>query len=529
MPKATLKRRLRLLALAGCLPAAQAFLCGQQGQTPVQDPAPRTAGQAAGGIRDLTLQQCLDMALQENHRRPASKFAVAMAEAQHRQALAGYWPQVNLKGGYQRLDEPLNFIFPSSAVPIPAQTIPVPGGSALVTIPANAFGPGFPPANVQLPVSYPGQAVNTPAQNYVVPEQNIRVLDRDLLLGSLNLTWLLYDGGMRSGLRAQTGGLVAMMREEARRTDLEIIDSVKRMYWGAVLARQVRQVGADTLARMETTLQLTEAVYKEGSGKVTRADYLDNLVMVESLRSLVALLEKNEAMSQAALANTVGLSWRASIQPSDGEIPLDEYAEDLEELVGASYQFSPDWAKLEAGIRAAQGAVTTARSGSYPKVAVTGDLHRWWNNGFNSGMSTPQNRMGWAAGVGIEFPLFNGFQTRNKVNETLARVNQLKETQFLLKEGLGLQIKDLVLSLNAAAKSRQATLRALKSAEENRDLNTRAYQNDLVETQDVIRAQLMEALMAAQHYKARYDYVAILSQLSLVVGTEVRERLAAKP
>ena len=35
--------------------------------------------------------------------------------------------------------------------------------------------------------------------------------------------------------------------------------------------------------------------------------------------------------------------------------------------------------------------------------------------------------------------------------------------------------------------------------------------------------------MAAQHYKARYDYVAVLSQLSLVVGTEVREKLGAKP
>jgi len=137
--------------------------------------------------------------------------------------------------------------------------------------------------------------------------------------------------------------------------------------------------------------------------------------------------------------------------------------------------------------------------------------------------------MGWTAGVGVGFPLFNGFQTQNTVSETLARVNQLQQTQFLLREGLGLQIKDLVLSLDAAAKSQQATLRAMQSAAENRDLNTRAYQNELVETEAVIKAQLMEALMAAQHYKARYDYVAVLSQLSLVVGTEVREKLGAKP
>ena len=60
-----------------------------------------------------------------------------------------------------------------------------------------------------------------------------------------------------------------MMKQECRRTDLEITNSVKRLYYGAVLAIQLHQLGKDTLARMETTLDLTETMYKEGSGKVT--------------------------------------------------------------------------------------------------------------------------------------------------------------------------------------------------------------------------------------------------------------------
>jgi hypothetical protein len=46
-----------------------------------------------------------------------------------------------------------------------------------------------------------------------------------------------------------------------------------------------------------------------------------------------------------------------------------------------------------------------------------------------------------------------------------------------------------------------------------------------VETEKVIRAQLMEALMSAQHYKVRYDHLALQSQLALIVGTEVLEKL----
>jgi outer membrane protein TolC len=476
---------------------------------------------ATGQVRIMGIEQCVEQALQSNHRRPASRFEVAMAEAQHRQALAGYWPQVNAKGGYQLLDQPMNFIFPATTMAIPSQSITVPGGATMVTIPANAFGPGFPPATLQLPVTYPNQIVNTPAQQFNIPEQNIRVLDRNVVMGSMDMKWLVVDGGMRKGLREQSDGWLEMMRTEARRTDLEIADSVTRFYWGAVLARQLHQLGSDTLARMEMTLRLTESVYKEGAGKVTKADYLDNQVMVESLRAMVAQLEKNEVMSQAALANAIGLPWTASVEPSSQEIPFEPYAGRLEDLVSASYQFSPDWVKLESAIRAAEGAVTTARSGYYPKVALTGELHRWWNGGYSGGMSTEENRAGWSVGIGIEVPVFDGLLTRNKVSETLARVSQLKETRFLLREGLGLQIKDLVMGLDAAAKSFQATMQAMQSATDNRDLNERAYQSELVETDKVIRAQLEEALMSAQHYKTRFDYVSLRSQLGLIVGTEV--------
>jgi len=476
----------------------------------------------------LGLPECLDLALKNSHRHSASQFALAMAEAQHRQALAGYWPQVGFKGGYQRFDEPMNFLFPATAIQVPAQSIKVPAGTMVVTIPAGAFMPGFPPSTIQMPVNFPGQTYSTPAQSFAVPEQNVKVLDKDLVMGSTSLEWLLFDGGMRKGYRAQSGGLVDMMRQEVRRTDLEIGDTVTRYYWGAVLARQLHQLGEDTLARMELTLRLTEAMYKEGSEKVTKADYLDNQVMVESLRAMVAQLEKNEKMSQAALANTTGMSWTESIEPSASEIPFKPYTGNLEELVGAAYQFSPDWDKLEAGLKAAEGAVTTARSAYSPKIALTGELHRWWNGGYNAGMATAQNRAGWVAGVGLEVPLFNGFLTQNRIAEARARVNQLKENQFLLREGLGLQVKDLVLGLDAALKADQATSRAMKSAQDNRDLNTRSYEVGLVDTEKVIRAQLMEALMTAQHWMSRYQYTSLLSQLGLVVGTEVRQKFGVE-
>jgi outer membrane protein TolC len=152
-------------------------------------------------------------------------------------------------------------------------------------------------------------------------------------------------------------------------------------------------------------------------------------------------------------------------------------------------------------------------------------LHRWWN-GYDGGISTAQNRAGWTVGLGIDIPVFDGFLTSAKVAEARARINQLKERKLLLREGIGLQIRDLFLELGAAEKICQATREAMNAAKDDRDLTVRAYQSGLVSTEKVIRAQLQEALVTAAHYKATYDHRALQSRIDLVVGKSVQAELS---
>lgn len=476
---------------------------------------------AATSRPSLSLEQCVETALKNNRRRPVSRFAVAIAEAQHQQALSAYWPQVTVTGGYTHLDEPPNFIFPPSLTAVPAQTITTPASTALITVPAGVLGP----TAVQLPVDVPAQTLTTAAQTFPVPAYEVKLMNKESVVGSASMQWLLFDGGMRSGLRQQGESYVAAMKQEARRTDIEIIDSVTRLYHGAVLARQLIRLAADTLAQMEATLRITETLYQGGGGTVTKSDYLENKVLVASVRGIIAALEKNESMAEAALANTMGLPWQAGVAPASTEIPFHPFSSDLETLVGTAYQFSPDWKQLEAALDAGEGAEKTARSGYAPKIALTGELHTW-RNSYDAGMATRANKDGWSGGVAIQIPVFDGFLTRGKVAEARARLSQLKTQQLLLREGLALQIKDVFLGIDAAWKTYHATLEARTAAEENRQLCVRAYQDNLIATEKVVRAQLTEAFMAAQNLKVRYDHAILQSRLASLVGAEIGRQLS---
>jgi len=456
--------------------------------------APQTLDETAPQFTKLTLKDCIDLALRNNHARAASRYSIKIAEAQHRQALSAYWPQVGIKATYSILDEDPNFIFPGRDISLP------PG----VTIPINTpYGP------IEM-------------SSLPVPEQNVKLMDRQNFVASLNATLPLYTGGKISSIVRQSEQGLRAAKEESRRTDLQVTYDTTRYYYGAVLGKELLTIGRDTLTRMEVTLELTENLYTKGSGRVKKTDYLRNKTVVEWLRSAVSSLEANEKLAKAALTNSMAIPWDTPIEVAAENLPFTPVRSDLHDLVSESYRFNPDWARMEAGLAAAEAKICEARSGHLPKVGLFGNLNRI-ENSYDKGIVTPENRNSWSIGVGLEIPLFEGLRTTNEVREAKARLAKLKEQQLLLREGLALQVKYLFIQLMKAQDQQTSTEAAAISAEENRSLNERAYQEELVETKDVIEAQLMESLMKAQHLKTLYDHLEAQANLDFVVGNEVAE------
>ena len=64
---------------------------------------------------------------------------------------------------------------------------------------------------------------------------------------------------------------------------------------------------------------------------------------------------------------------------------------------------------------------------------------------------------------------------------------------------------------------------ASQLAEENSKLCLRAYNNELVELQEVIEAQLVESLLKAVYDKTLYDHCEAQFHMDFVVGTKINE------
>lgn len=444
-----------------------------------------THDKGPGTRLSLSLAECIEHAIANNHARPASRLAVEIAEAQHQQALSSYWPRATLSSSLSRRDEDPTYIFPEDT-----------------DLYSFNLGAGDLAANV------------------TVPAKHIKLQDKLHSVTDVDVVLPLYTGGLRGALLRQTEAGIAAAQQVSRRTDLEVVYDVKRIYHAAVLADNLVDIGQEALARLEVTLELTENLYQRGSGSVKKTDWLAHKVVVEGLRSVVVRLLSNRELARAALGNTIGLPWDSVVEPSATAVPFTPVDLVLADLVGASYRFNPDWSQLLAGLEARAAQVDEARSGRMPKVALVGNLE-YIVNSHDEGIVGDSEKKSWLVAVGLEVPLFDGFLTRNRIREAQARLARLEHQQVRLREGLGLQVKALFLELMRAQGQEAASGAALEAAEQNRSLNARAYQDQLVEVQDVIQSQLMESFARAVYEKVRYDHAQARAHLEQVVGTEL--------
>ena len=470
-----------------------------------------------------TLAECIDQALRANRTRAISRASQKVAEAQYQQALSARWPEASLDLTGMRRDQDPNFIFPSSSFSLGAMAAPMAEAVAATQLAKAGVTPGsvgLATYNAQLAAATTATLAQFPG--ITIPSQDVKLFDRDTLTSTLDVHVPLYTGGRISAVIQQGRAGVDAAREEARRTDLQIVQETRNYYFGGVLATQLRRLGEESLERLQVMQDLTGRLYQNGSGKVKKTDYLRSQVVVASLKSLVALLRSNEDLARAALANVMGLPWQASVVPSDQEISTLDYGGALEEWVAKAQSLNPQALQVGYGLSAAEAGVDKAKAGHLPVVVLFGSLDRL-DNSYHQGLITDQNRNSWTLGLRVQLPIFNGFRVRNEIREAQARKEKLGLERQILLEGLGLQVKSTFLEIARAAEQTKATGESLALARENRELHERAYQEELVETKDVIEAQLTELFIRSQHQKARYDAQIYQSQLDNLIGQTLSE------
>jgi outer membrane protein TolC len=450
----------------------------------------------------LGLEDCIRIALEKHQSLNVSDANIAMAEAQYQQAMSAYWPSIAAQVSGQRADQDRTFNMQGQFDLPPAMT------GALKGIAFQGAGGGA-----------AGAAAAAQVNGSIPINMNIKLFDRDTLTSSLNLTYPIFTGLKREALVAQTEKGIKIAEEGKRKTNLEVVRDVKKYYYSAQFALQMEQLASDTLERFKALEDLTDRLYKHGSMKVKKTDYLRAKTTTAITRTMRSEAQYARELAHEALGNAMGQEWNASYSLADaGEAsPL---SDGLKQLVDSAQTFNPDIQQLKLAVQISDDQITEARSGYYPMIGFQAEVHDI-QTPYNSGLTNAVNRDGWTIGVGMQWSLFDGFLTTGKVNHAQAQQRKLESQQILLDQGIALQVKQQFLSIKSASAQTKDSKEAVGYASENRKLHVRAYQDELVETKDVIESQIVETFSLGTHYRSRYALEMGLLSLEYLIGQHV--------
>jgi outer membrane protein len=430
------------------------------------------------------LPECIRLALKNSRAMRAQEHSVRAAETRLKQARSGRYPSLDLTAAYTVLDEDVNTILPVSTV----RTSPIELG--FLSLPSLDVG---------------------------IPQQNVKMYDRQNTLVEFNLAWPLYTGGKVTALVEQAKAGIALARSESRANEDQIVYDTKKLYYSVILASNLEKITQTARDRLLATLKVSETLYQEGSGKITKADYLKNKVFVETVQGLLDRISGEKENAATALAEAVGLDWPAKVAVADKEIPFQAKAEPVDSLLLQLNQKNPQIARVGYALDLYRAKIADAKSARFPTLALIGGYRRILSL-YDYGMTTRENKNMWTVGIGMKMNLFDGFKTGGMIEENESILDQLMQQREMLKRGLELKMRVLCQRMQAATQREESMRSAEETAVENSRLVERAYFSEIMELKDLLQAQITEAAIKAQHQMVLFEHADLRAQLELLMA-----------
>ncbi len=259
--------------------------------------------------------------------------------------------------------------------------------------------------------------------------------------------------------------------------------------------------------------QLKVSINKLNAGSATRSDSLRSRVTLGTAQLQLIQAQASLTTAEAGLARLIGVTGRVAAADDSSfshvmTAPLDTAA-----LRAEAEAASPQVQAAQASAAAARAGITSARSGYWPTLSLSGNLGL---SGSSSRDYSFYDSRG--ASLSLSWPIFNRFQREQSINSA--------ENASLTAEA---EAADAARQVSASLTSQLATLDAARTQIEITQVSVRAAEEDLRVQQeryrlgastivDILTSQ--EALDQAEvdAVNARFSYLRAKAQIEALIG-----------
>lgn len=443
------------------------------------------SGDDAPAVVSLSLGDAIAIALENNYALQGNALDLETADAQIREAYGSVYPKVDLSSSYQRNLKSPNPFAGSSA-----------GGlfGALGQLDWLAYNEQARTDNdpttepLDLGVFRDRQSEGLDAAGIMASGSDNPFAVENQFSNALQVSQTLYDGSLFSAIKAAR--MVRSFNQLAfDRQTQQVINNVRQAFYTALLAHEQTDVVAKSMARTAQTVQETQK--RVAQGVASKYQRLSAEVELANLQTSYIQTENLAASALDNLKMTIGLPIEQAITLRGTlEIELDEkpllQKVSAQDAVAEAIARRPDLQQLKTqielqqirrGVTAAQRMPTLSAfanfgyTGSVPsnRTSVLSDPDDPFTFSQNSNgfFDTAYWNPSVAVGLSLRWNLFDGFQTKNRIQQAVIDVRRAELQHEQLLQGVYLEVEQALRNLSTAQERIRSQAQNIQRAELN--------------------------------------------------------------
>jgi outer membrane protein TolC len=345
-----------------------------------------------------------------------------------------------------------------------------------------------------------------------VASQGRSAVTQSVLNPSLNISYLLFDFGGRSGnVGAARSELIAA--NFTHNAALQgVVLQIQRAYFEYIANRALLEAQRTTEREARTNLAAAEE--RQRVGVATIADVLQARTAASQAELAAEATAGELQTSRGALALSLGLPANIpyDIDSTAAKVPVALLADSVDALIARAVGARPDLAAAQAEFEAARSLVSAARANRLPSLTLNGSGGRTYTS------TLPQGGNNYTVTLGLRIPLFAGF---SRIYDQ-RRAEALSDAAAARADALGQQVVFEVFSsyhsLQTAARRVRTTEDLIASAVQSNEVALGRYRAGVGSVLDLLSAQSALADARAQQVLARLEWNTSLAQLAHDTG-----------
>ena len=434
---------------------------------------------------ELTLDDAIKIALQNNRQIKIAKMDIEKAEAKVSEAFGYAFPSVDLSAGYTHFLQKPKMSFPDFEAMLNNSTYGVLFDEGIIPYDPNKF----------MPMDF---KLQTFAQS-------------DNFKTEASVSQILFNSAVFSGIGASEIYL-DLAKENLKRTIAKTVLDVKKAFYGVLLTKDLYEIAQARFTNANEHLKNIKAMKEQGL--VSEFAEMQAEVQVENIRPILVQLKNANIDATNGLKILLNINQDEKIKTL-GEMKYEnEELPTQEELINEAKKFNLNIGTLKIKNKLDEKLVAVNRGGYWPTLVAFGN-YTYAGSGedfkFNNYSSS-------TVGLSFSINLFQGGRTKHKVEQNMIVAKQTSEKIKSLTDATEMQVKSKYNDLLRVRKQIEAMKKNVTLAERAYKIAENRYKEGEGSQLEVKDADVSLTNAKVNYTNAVHDYLVAKASLYDLIG-----------